>query len=388
MPNLKNFMEQSGSEAEVLCKKRKTRSSSTPSPSVTDFFRPYPAAANPVVSGSAIETIDADPSGVFLMLAPELGADLLMQALVPTSRPLNDLPTTAFHDLYEGHACPPLARIRRVKITARKDRGGRMSAASHRQGIIVDIVILLWATLMLVVCAASSWSDSDFAEGDGLNNPIVGSEDTPATEPTPSGGVGHAGASSTPEATTSGASPSEGFSSLDPTALLVEFRHVRSGAILAKAEERLVINLNGLRAAKTAAEESCVEAKRKAVVSDAKAYSAEQGLAAALKDTAAIEERAASTLSQLAKERNRSATLVEELKIAQERLVVLEEKERSSFTMVAVYQKTFPPAELAAATDFKKVIREGLIVEPEDDDDPDLSFPISDIECSSDGKNP
>ncbi|KAI4323974.1 hypothetical protein L6164_023543 [Bauhinia variegata] len=336
--------------------------------------------------GSVDDPIDVEVVDISLTLATKLmdqGALNLPMHVPPLMSMASTLEesSTAFNDSPEGRACYPLSR-RKVKSTTRKDR---------RRPV-----------------AASSGSDSELAGATGTNSegalmgvPTTGLDGSDNASPL--GGCSGTGSSH----------------ERPPIPPLFEGFGARgsSGAAC------------GVPAPKEVAEESAAEAKQQALAAEEKIATIKRDLDTTRKEVANAEERASTAASQLADSKIKSFALEPELASIRGRLTAMEEKDKASATKIIDLQadvlskeaqilllegrvtlvksllewqtaegrtgsiivstksrctrSPFLGKRLCQPRITKKWFQDGVIVEPEDDDDPDLSFLISDVKFSS-----
>ncbi|KAI4324038.1 hypothetical protein L6164_023606 [Bauhinia variegata] len=399
MPNLCKFMERLGSEVENLQRKKRKVGEFSSVPSVIDYFSKALDSFTTTDAPSSVPglaNLDTANLSTFTPtnLSTHVGADLL----------------ASFNDPLEDHACPPLARWgTRVKTTARKDPSSPESSPIR---VNVDIP---------TSGAGTSTEAGGTAAASGANSTLRAPPNVQRAVPP----------------------LSEGFPPLNPTALLAEFKDTRSDAMLGElgtafyrcfgivqvlydrinAEQRSSVDADRLRAEKDAAEDQATVAEKKAIGLEERAISAEQKLEELKRKDAESTQLAADLRSTLlAKDQEilslqgkvevvesatrQSSNLAARRKIKRDQAVssrlrvmararsklenvfvsACREGFENCLDQIAVFQNKFTRAELAAVTDFMKEVRDGSITESEDDDDPDLDFPVSDLDFGSDGE--
>ncbi|KAI4331867.1 hypothetical protein L6164_016820 [Bauhinia variegata] len=134
--------------------------------------------------------------------------------------------------------------------------------------------------------------------------------------------------------------------------------------------------------------------KERASTTEQKVVAAEQRIVVIEKKASAAEDRASTVIFKWAQANNKSSLLEKELSAVkggrprEESGNVFVSASQDGFenclSQVSAYQSSFSWDELAIATNYLKVVQGWVIVEPDDEDDLDLSFPIFDVDVGSD----
>ncbi|KAI4328714.1 hypothetical protein L6164_021048 [Bauhinia variegata] len=408
--------EQSSNEENDLRKKKKTRDSFAPAANVADYFpkKPQPTIANPSALDSTTEPINVGAVNVPLTSASELvdleTVDLPIHTPASKSKHTStEVLPTPFNDPLGNHACPPLSQRRmKTKTTVNKDQGIFTSVALQQEcvGDSTAGVGIAPAPSGFTSSAAADWSRA------------------------PSGVEGPTGNKAVLPPLALRDATEEKASEAEQKALTSEEKATAAEQKIATAEKEAVAMED--RASSTISK--WVEASNKSSLLAKELSTAQESLAKLEKKEAASSQLAAelqaalltkdepilmldgkvvpakSLLDRRVAEANTAVQKLTDLaqrrkeqrdRVNASRLRIISKAQRklgnvfvsasrdgfkNCLNQVSVYQSNFSREELAATTSYLKVVRNGLITKPNDDDDPDLSFPILDVDIGSDGE--